>query len=316
MGFWNRKSVPADRVTAEVLATYGRHEFLREQSGLDPSVVFEMITPLNELIYTRLPSDRATLVAELTRHAEKGEWEKVGAWKYVRDFLDDADDTRHLIDGGLYAVDRMGVTNLAMCLSFQDRSRYEELFERQPPDDGFSGPPVFTSDYGPTRQYYFDHAIATAAGRWITRLVSRPGVEPGPLDEAVVQTWSFALLILRGPMLVSSDITFEPNVVRPLVAAATDVDHVLFAERLAEAVATKEAADVYGNLPLPWYALGATRFIEDYLALEATNTDAYRRLVDRGVALAVQGGVLGRMFSAEMLSLAQRERLSAHQAVR
>src|SRR5262249_3397173 len=127
--------------------------------------------------------------------------------------------------------------------------------------DGFFGPPVFDSNYGPSRQFYFDNAIATAAGRTPTRVPSSPGVEPGSIDEAAKAMWNFGLLVHRGPLVVSPDIAFEPNVVRPAIAAATNVDHHRFAELVVEKV-LEPRPYVNGG---PWPALGAARFIEEYL---------------------------------------------------
>ncbi len=306
MGLFRRSSQPVDRITSEDLAQFGRYEFLgAEQSGVPLGSAYNLISNLNELIYTQSPTDRAQLVAELSRHADKGEWEKVGAWKYVREFLDEAPDTRELIDGGLLAIFRMEVTNLGMHLAPIDTPRYAELTGGPPANDGFFGPPVFDSDYGPTRQYYFDHAITTAAARRISRIESAPGVEPGPLDDAAGAAWDFGLLVYRGPLVVNPDIQFEPNVVRPLVQAATGVDHTLFADRLADAVLDTKSYS-YGA----WSSIGGARFVEEYLNPSAVETDGYRRLLDTGLAILQEGNLIGTAFSRELLTPPQQVRLN------
>jgi hypothetical protein len=303
MPFWNRK--PVDRISSQALADFGRFEFVgAEQSGIDPSNAFGLISNLNELVYTSSPADRAEVIAELHRHAEKGEWEKVGAWKYVREFLSAEPDTQDLIDGSLMAICRMRVTNLAIHLAPIDRPRYVELTGAPPPNDGFFGPPVFDSNFGPTRQYYFDHAIAAAAARNITRLQCTAGVEPGPVEDAARAMWDFGLLVYRGPLVVNPDIAFEPNVIRPAVVAASGVDHSIFADRLAEA-ALDASSPTYGV----WSSIGGARFIEDYLDFSAVNTTGYSRLLDSGLTLLTDMGALGVSIAPEMLTPRQRDRL-------
>lgn len=304
--FGRKARPPADRITSERLADFGRWEFLREQSGIDPSKAYDLISPLNELIYTQSPADRAVLVAELGRHAEHGEWEKVGAWKYVREFLDESPDTLPLIDEGLRAIERMRCTNLAFHLPMIDKPRWMALFGQEPPHDGFFGPPVFDSSYGPGRQYYFDHAVTTAFSRAITKVPSSTGVEPGDLDEVAGRMWDFGMLIHRGPLVVPPDISFEPNVVRPAVQAATNVDHVRFTEKLAEAIRHKTEHDRTWMANLPgWRPLGAARFIEDYLDAAAMETPGYSWLLEAGLQLVIDTGDPGVSFPAEVLTPTQ-----------
>jgi hypothetical protein len=307
MALWSRKSTPVDRISSEALASFGRYEFLgSEQSGVEPGSAYGLVSNLNELVYTQSPADRAQLVAELHRHAEKGEWEKVGAWKYVREFLTEEPDTRDLIDGGLLAIHRMRVTNLSIHLAPIDSPRYIELTGAPPPSDGFFGPPVFDSNFGPTRQYYFDHAIATAAARNITRIQSMPGVEPGPLQSAAKAMWDFGLLVYRGPLVVNPDIQFEPNVLRPAITAATGVNHGIFADRLADA-ALDTSTYWYGA----WTSIGGARFIEEYLDSSAVQTAGYSRLLGSGLDLLTEMGALDVSMSSELLTPRQRERLAA-----
>jgi hypothetical protein len=304
--FNRRPSQPADRISSQQLADFGRWEFLKEQSGIEPTGVYNLVSNLNELVFTQDPADRARVVGELHRHAEKGEWEKVGAWKYVREFLSEAPDTQDLIDGGLLAIDRMRVTNLSIHLGRIDADRYTELTGAPPANDGFFGPPVFDSSYGPTRQYYFDHAIATAAARNVTRLGSAPGIEPGDVSQAAKAMWDFGLLVYRGPLVVNPEIAFEPNVVRRAVQAASGVDHEIFTNRLADVV-LDTSSYLYGV----WSSLGAARFVEEYLDASAVAAAGYARLLDSGVALLVNSGFLGVSMPAENLTPRQRERLAA-----
>ena len=306
MALFRRNSQIVDRITSEDLAQYGRYKFLgAEPSGMPIGSADGLISSLNELVYTRAPADRASLVAELGRHADKGDWEKVGAWKYVREWLDEAADTLELIDGGLLAIHRMRVTNLGLHLAPIDMPRYIELTGGPPPNDGFFGPPVFDSKYGPTRQYYFDHAIATATARRVTRIESAPRVEPGPVEEAAKAAWDFGLLVYRGPLVVNHDIQFEPHVVRPLVQAATGVDHVLFTDRLADAVLDDRWSD-YGA----WSAIGGARFVEEYLDPSAVDSDGYKRLLDEGLTSLRERNLIGTAFARELLTPPQQDRLN------
>ena len=311
--FGRRQPAQVDRIRPEDLANFGRFEFLGEEgSGLSrEQAVPEYLrqTGVDAMIASMVnndPSQRNAVIAELLRHGEVGEWEKVGAWKFVREFLDDDKEAiQPVIDAGLLALSRMRVTNLSVHLAPIDSPRYTELTGERPPNDGFFGPPVFDSNFGPTRQYYFDHAISTAAARRIARLPSDAGIEPGPLDNAVRAMWDFGLLIYRGPLVVNPDIRFEPNVVRPAVTAASGVDHGLFTDRLADA-----ALDTSGHTHGVWTSLGGTRFVEEYLDPTATDSPGYSRLLDSGINLLLSSGFLGVGMSPELLTARQRERLN------
>jgi hypothetical protein len=305
MPIWNRRRSQSDRISSERLADFGRWEFLKEQSGIDPSTVYGLVAPLNELAFSGSVTDRATLIAELNRHAERGVWEKVGAWKYVREFLDVAPDTQPLIDGGLLAVHDMRVTNLAMHLAVIDTLRYEALTGGPVPDDRFLGPPVFDSAYGPPRQYYFDNAVAVAAARSPVRLPSVRGVEPGPIDDAARAMWGFGLLVHRGPLVVSPEIAFEPNVLRPAIAVATNVDHDRFAELVVDRL-----VDPGSHLCGPFSMIGAARFIEEFLAPAAVQTSAYARALDEGLSLLLDKQLLGVALPVEILTRRTQERLA------
>jgi hypothetical protein len=306
MTFWNRRTAPADHISPESLASFGRFEFLGAAlSGIEPSEAYGMIVGLNKLIFTSDLGDRAQAIAELQRHAAKGEWQRVGAWKYVREFMSDGPGTRDLIDGGLMAIHRMRVTNLSICPSQMDTQRYTEVTGEPPPHDGFFGPPAFDSDFGPRRQYYLDRAVAAASTRTVLRLPSQPGVEPGPVEAAAKAMWDLGLLIYRGPLLVSSDIAFEPHVARPAVQAADGVDHRTFANRLARAVLDTQSS-VFGL----WSAIGGARFIEDYLDNTAAETTGYARLRDTGLRLLITTGEYGLGVAPGVLTPRQRDRLA------
>ena len=297
---------PGDRISSEQLADFGRYEFLGEQaSGIKSADALGLVRALAEPVWTSEPNARASAVAELSRHADRGEWETVGAWKFVREFLDDALDTRALIDGGLAAVTRMRVTNLSIHLSVSDSARYRELTSGPVPNDGFFGPPVFDSHFGPSRQFYLDSAVAAAARRSIARLPHAPGVRPGPVTDAARSLWDFGQVIYRGPLVVNPDIAFEPSAVRHAVIAATNVDHVLFMNAVAAAV-----TDPANYLLEGYAAIGAARFAEDYLAAEALSAPGYQRLLDAGLTRFLRTGEPGIEVSPLLLTPLQQEQLA------
>jgi len=260
---------------------------------------------LARLIWGGDPATRPKVIAELRRHAAKGEWEKVGAWKFIREFSAEAPDTQDLIDGGLLAIARMRVTNLTYNLAPVDISRYRELVDGPVPNDGFSGPPVFDSPFGSSRQYYLDNAAAEAARRVITRLPHSQGTRPRSVTEAAKSMWAFGLLIYRGPLVVHPDYTFEPNVVRPAVSAAAGVDHAVFLEMTAGAIF--DPANYLNENT--WASLGGSRFAEDYLCPEVLETQGYRRLLDAAVGHLIQRGEPGLNVAPGVLTPVQRRRL-------
>ena len=117
--------------------------------------------------------------------------------------------------------------------------------------------------------------------------------------------WDLGQLIYRGPTVVNPDIAFEPFVVRPAVAAATGVDHGLFADRLADHVLEK---NVY--VGTVWSAIGAARFIEDYLDSAAVETSGYQRILDSGLEMLARTGEPGVNVAPQILTRRQRERLA------
>ena len=305
MPFWNRKTALADTISSDDLANWGRRQLLGEMSGIDPMTAYGLIEPLSMETYMQGGKGVAGVVEELRRHVGHGEWEAVGAWKFARDFLGEPADADEFIDAGLLAVDHMRITNLAIHLAPIDLPRYEELTGHAPPNDGFFGPPVFDSDFGPSRQFYFDSALAAAASRRIVRLPSSAGVQPGSLDGVASSMWDLGLLIFRGPLVVNQDSSFEPNVVRSAAKAATNVDHGIFARSLAECLNPKD--QYVGSY---WGFLGAGRFVEDYLDESLGGSPAHVELVDGGLNGLTSAGLLGLAVSVDVLSPLERDRLS------
>jgi len=289
-------------VTSDQLAEYGRREFLGEHQGLSPMDGFNQLRPLHELVFTRTPEDRATVVAELTRLAQTGEWERVGAWKYVRDMLSFEADTQPLVDAGLAAVRRMRVTNLSIHLSRYDTDRYREIFGEAPPHDGFIGPPCFDSAYGPSREDRHQPAIRAAAGRHVEPVRAAPGVDPGLLPDLTERLWTFALIVYRGVDRIDPETPPERDVLSSVVVAATDVDHDRFALLLADQVRDRDPF-----LGGPWPSLGAARFIEEYL--RPTASDAWRLTASAALSDLAERGWLGTDVPVGVLTSRERELL-------
>ncbi len=304
---WKENPFRSDQITSEQLARYGRYLFLDSKiNGHEEHDSLAWVSPLARLIWGGDPAPRPKVIAELRRHAAKGEWEKVGAWKFVREFSEEAPDTQDLIDGGLLAVARMRVTNLAFNLAPVDIPRYRELVGGQVPNDGFFGPPVFDSQFGPSRQYYLDNAATEAAGRVVARLPHSQGTRPRSVTEAARSMWDFGMLIYRGPLIVHPDYAFEPNVVRPAVTAAADADHAVFLEMIADAI-----FDPANHLnEHTWACLGGSRFAEDYLCPEVLDTQGYRRLLDGAVGHLIRRGEPGLNVAPDVLTPVQRQRLA------
>lgn len=308
MAFWTKKPRQAaaaqDRMTAEWLAQYGRYKFL----GADTSGPFDEMAVIGTFVSDLYPQDTpayAAVVAEVVRHSALGEWERVGGWKFAREYLAGESD---LVDAGLHAIRRMHCTNLWMHLAPVDQRRWSEVIGEPVPNDGFVGPPVFASEYGPTRQYYFDVAMTAAASRSVTRIASATGVDPAPFDaDHAVENGlgNLAMLVYRGPLLVNPANTFEPNLVRPAIASAQGADHRVFVDRLAELMLSDSLAK-----DSPWGALGAALFIEDYLDPSAVEVPGYDRLLVHALSLLLEKGWFGVTVSAEQLTFRQRARLS------
>lgn len=306
MPFW-KNPLRSDQITAEQLARFGRYLFLDSKvNGHEEHDSLAWVSPLARLIWGGDPAPRPKVIAELRRHAAKGEWERVGAWKFIREFADEAPDTQELIDDGLLAIARMRVTNLAYNLAPVDTPRYRELTGGPVPNDGFFGPPVFDSRFGPSRQYYLDNAAAEAAGRVIAPLPHSQGTRPESVTEAAKSMWAFGMLIYRGPLVVNPDYTFEPNVVRPAVTAAAGADHAVFLEMIADAIF--DPANYLNEHT--WASLGASRFAEDYLRPEVLDTQGYRRLLDAAAGHLIQRGEPGLNVAPDVLTPVQRQHLA------
>lgn len=313
MGFWGRSRGMPDIISSNQLAEFGRRRFVKYWTGFSKDEPeFQLVAPL-EAVACQSPAGRARAIAELGRHAADGDWQKVGAWKFAWLYLQrDADiaksieaDIAQLIDDGLLTVSRMRVTNLGQHLAKLQASRYRQLTGLDIPDDGFIGPPVFDSNYGHGRQYYLDNAVTAASHRSVTRLQPAPGKVPEPISTwVVVRMDNLGRLVYRGPLMVEEEHRNEPLLMQDAIAAATGFDHVLFADRLSEAMT---APSSYGDGV--WSRLGAARFVEDYLHTDARKTRGYQVLLDSALRLLLKEGLLGFMVAPELLTPIQRTRL-------
>jgi len=151
MGFFSRNRELQDRVDSMRIADFGRVWLLKEASGVDPNAAFEQLNPLRRPLYEDPPGD-ALVAEELRRHAIKGEWEALGAWQFARDFVQDDELEKELTDRALLTLDSMRITNLSIHLPNMDIQRFEELTGAPAPYDGFYGPPIFDSHFGPSRE--------------------------------------------------------------------------------------------------------------------------------------------------------------------
>jgi hypothetical protein len=303
MPWFSSKAQPRiDLVTAEDVARFGRFSFLGPAAAdvSDASAALRLLEPLRSQLYGDEKLKRAA-IDEMERHASQGRWEAVGAWKFGEDFIDDAAYNASVTDLGLLALADMRVTNLAIHLGHAYLTRYEELTGAPASNDGFWGPPIFDSAFGPTRQYYFDQAISAAAQRRPTRIPSAPGIT-APSD--LPGLWDFGMLVLRGPALVSTELRFEPSTLREAIKASTGVDHSMLVEQLRALLETEAKSTFNG-----WSCMGAARFIEDYLDPSLTAGPAHTALIDLGLAQLRANGMLGNSFPVETLSWCEQQRL-------
>jgi hypothetical protein len=302
MSFWSSRRRPADTITAGQLASYGRYEFLgADQSGIEDG--YALIVDLASRIYGGDPAAHAEVRGELRRHAEQDEWEKVGAWKFAAGYLERDEVVGEMIDGGLLALARMRVANLGFVLPYSDVSRYEELTGGPVPNNKFFGPPVFESEYGPSRQYYVESAVTALARRSITRLGQHPGVHaPGP-REAAECLHNFGLLIHLGPLAVGPSNKIEGIVVQPAVRGASSSDHLDFMQQIAAEMLSDDTRVGGGFGPI-----GAARFAEDYLSSDVLCSAAYRQLLDKGLRNLIAAGDPG-LLDPRILTSSQEEQL-------
>lgn len=314
MALWKRERGPRNLITSEDLAIWGKNQIVRP-AGMGWAINFPHVKPLVDILYPLDGPGAMLALAELKRHAEVGPWEAVGACEFVREFTSNAPAFVDLVDLGIRALQGMRITNLGgAAISRWYREQYLRVTGENPSNDGFLGPPVFDSNFGPSKQFYWDQAVAAIAARTVTRLPDAPGV-PAPVAKDVVDSCDgLALLLYRGAELVRDEIRFEPNVVRPAATAASNVDHALFADNLAGLL----LGSLYANFGyqdsrgrrLPWPAIGAARFIEDYLSPRATESDGYKDLLDAGLRALVEAGTIGGDITIDVLSERQRERLA------
>jgi hypothetical protein len=299
---------PQDLVSSELLARHGRAELMGwDVAGEDDTfTVFNALAPLrNAALDGALDGSpaRKRAIEELRRHAAQGPWETVGAALFVRDFIPDETVVAEFGEARLRALDRMRLTNLAIHLSAADLSAYRRLFDRDPPHDGFFGPPVFDSNYGPTRSYYFDAARAASVARRPMRIAQAQVDAPDSVDELTKGLWDFGMLVLRGPLLVPRDIRDEDEVVRPAATAARGFGHLAFAEAAYHALVEQQSDRFNG-----WSWAGTARFVEDYLDPALYGSPAHVALIDG--ALESLAGFIGVWFPVETLSNLERARLA------
>lgn len=303
MGFFRRARAPRDRITAEALARFGRYDFVGHEA--EPGLIdaWGLIRPLAEALQGPTP-DLAGVCDELERHADQGPWSAVGGWRFARECITDETALTVATERGMHAVVEMRITNLAFHLGAIDVPHYERIAGEPPPNDGFFGPMTFDSEFGPDRQHYFDQAVAVAADRRPARLRQVPGVDPGPLERDASNLWDFGQLMLRGPLVVGSDVRFEPATVRAAARVASEADHTLFVRRVQEALDANQYAEL-------WSYVGAGRFVEDYLDPALTGSPIHRMLVVRGLGDLLARGMVGRSFTVDALSPFERECLQS-----
>jgi hypothetical protein len=301
MSFWNRAPRPPRNViTADQLADYGRYEFLgAEASGIENG--YPLIEELAELIYMGDPAARAHATGELRRHAAAGEWEKVGAWRFAKDFLAPDPGIGDLTDNGLLALAQMRVANLGFVLASADMDRYAELTGGPVPNNRFFGPPVFDSEYGPSRRYYTDNAVAALARRSTATLSHHPGIDASLPSGAADCLHSFGLLVHLGPLAVGPYGKVEAITLHPVVAAADAMDHLRLVRQLAREILAPGQSSGFA-------AIGAARFAEDYLVPETLATEDYQRLLDGGLRCLIATGDPG-LLDPGLLTPRQRTHL-------
>ena len=293
---------PGDRISPDALATFGRVQFVGADTNgiVDSAAAGALVEPLQQRLYRDAVST-AAVCDELRRHAARGEWEAVGAWRFAIGSIADAAFEAEMLDLALLAMARMRVTNLGIHLSIPYGERYRQLTGERVPNDGFWGPPVFDSAFGPTRQYYLDSAVAAQAGRQPPRVPSAPGVAPGDALAARGSLWDFGMLMIRGPLVVPPDIKLEATAVSKAQRAASNVDHRLFVEAMLGVLRQDTS---YG-----WSYYGLVRFIEDYLDPKLYATALHQRVFDEAFFHGHAAGMLaGPNFTPDVLSSFERER--------
>ena len=293
---------PGDRISPDALATFGRLQFVGADTDgvLDAEGALALVEPLQQRLY-RDPVSTAAVCDELRRHAARGEWEAVGAWKFAEGSIADEALEVQMRDLALLAIAKMRVTNLGIHLAIPAVERYRQLTGERVPNDGFWGPPVFDSEYGPTRQYYLDSAVAAQAGRRPRRVPSAPGVAPGNALQARNSLWDFGMLMIRGPLVVPSDIKDEATAVRGALQVASNVDHRLFVDAVLRVLRQDTS---YG-----WSYYGLLRLIGDYLDPALHATALHEQVADEAFFHGHAAGMIaGPNFTRGVLSSFERER--------
>lgn len=300
------KRAPKELVSSDDLAAFGKAEFLGfEAMGYaNRSQSLDLMEPYNRDYRVITDVDFATQVSlEVLKNASKGPWEAVGAWKFATEHTVAEDFQREATDLGMLALAKMRVTNLAIHLGPKYFERYRSLTGGPVPDDGFFGPPVFDSNYGPTKHYYWDAAVAAAAARRPRRIECSPGIQPPIVDDAGIGLWDFAMLVLRGPLNVAPDQKSEKVSLLSIVAAAESTDHELLMTDVMSQLRRREVGF------LGWSYFGGGRFIEDYLDPNLMGTSLHEEFVSIGLQQLSENGMFEASVSLETLSEYERSRL-------
>lgn len=296
------------------LAEFGRWKLLGSDLSGEPedfSYWYDRLTFWLEPLLAGGPAaDRATqLLNDLA--TEYGGWTAIGAWKVLMEFGSDGLD--QLAEVGepalaacVRAYDGFGITNLAIHVSVPEATAFADVLGRPAPMDGFFGPPVFTTTEGPQKSFFLDAAADLARQRSPARLVHAPGVEPDDLGGlSMDRLFDLGRLLLMGPLLVAPEASYEPALVAPYRRVADGVDHVQVQAQLRQACEGLIGPSMHPR----WAAVGAARFVEDYLTVSLTASTDHLALIDLGLDFLAETRVLDGNCSAESFSETERQRL-------
>lgn len=275
-----RPRTVATLISPNALADFGRTQVLRGNvaeawAGLSVFAL-DYVRPLFDSLYGGPPTRDP--LPELRQHASNGGWTAVGAWQFCIEFVDDRrDEWSDLEELGIRTLSGMGLANASVTLGMSQLERWSEILGQRPPYNGFFGPPTFTTEAGPSLDFYRDHARRWAANRRPQRIPPLAGRPPhndaGSRGEGM---WDFARLVLCGPLVVGEHNSDEASMLRDAGDAAYLADHVQIAAQLLEAAREDAARGA------AWVALGAARFCEEYLDDALTGSPIHRELLTIG----------------------------------
>lgn len=275
----NRVSLPGVNEASEdteasdgwVLGEFGKHQlFGGDYHQLSYSTQARAIDLVMRAGWVRI----GDLVSEAEASGEL--WQVVGAMKLANEFLDSDELAAPFFDAGIRALAKMRITNPQQHLSGREFSRYRMHFDRVEPDN-FWGPAVFESEFGPSRQFFLDAAVASVSARKPIVLFHEEGVEM-ELDNSIDLDslfFKFGSLIYRGPLVMSLQDRDEAQLIHPIVAAISSRDHKLGARKMVDRVSENAIMDSYSFV---FIGLGLVRFIEDYLDPSALALEEARML--------------------------------------